>query len=150
MFLTVMAVGGSVERSLPMDMRTPEQNIPEQRLDLGTTQYKQEPGSARLRDLSEGPGRGGQMYRGERALVPLLWTHLSQKLKDHILPFGHTGVGQGVGNFQAWCMAPGPGFPSVPLYHPSQLWNLRDVLHFLHVSYPKKHASSPLKQLWGF
>ncbi|KAL6034776.1 hypothetical protein STEG23_000789, partial [Scotinomys teguina] len=28
-------------------------------------QYRQESGSARLRDLSEGPGRGGQVYRGE-------------------------------------------------------------------------------------
>lgn len=104
-----------------MDMRTPDQNIPEQRLDIGTTSTnKSLDGPPRPRDLSEGPGRDGQMYRGERALASeavLLGAHLSQKLKDHILLFGHTGLGQSMDSSQIWCIAPSPGFPSLPLHH---------------------------------
>lgn len=77
-------------------------------------QYRQEPGSPRPRDLSEAPRRGGQMYRGEKALewkASLLGTYLSQKVGDHIVPFGHTGVGQGVDSSQLgeWHLA--QGFP---------------------------------------
>lgn len=50
-----------------MDMKTSEQNIPEQRLEIGTASTnKSLDGLPRLRDLSESPGRGGEMYSGER------------------------------------------------------------------------------------
>lgn len=118
-----------------MDMKTPDQNIPEQRLDIGTTSTnKSLGGPPRPRDLSEGPGRGGQMYRGERALASeaaLLGAHLSQKLKGYIL-FRHTGLGQRVGSsqFGAWHLA--QGFPLCPFII-SATMGPRDIL--LHVSY---------------
>lgn len=62
-----------------------------------TSTNKSLDGPPRPRDLLEGPGRDGQMYRGERALASeaaLLGTHLSQKLKGYILLFRHTGLGQ--------------------------------------------------------
>jgi hypothetical protein len=62
-----------------MDMRTPEQNISEERLDLGTTSTEKSADPLDEENHRSLWYRGRLMYRGKRGLVwevPLLGIHL--------------------------------------------------------------------------